>query len=60
MSREPEYLGDGVYASSDPESIFPLILTTGHHDPARADNKIYFEPAVLEALMRYIEKLKKK
>lgn len=59
---QPQYLGDGVYASSDPSGMFPLVLTTGHHDPmaVQARNVIYFEPEVLAALEKYIEELKKK
>lgn len=44
---QPSYLGDGVYASSDPKRGFPLVLTTGHHDPTQAEHVIYFEPEVL-------------
>lgn len=53
---KPEYLGDGVYASSTAE--FPLVLTTGHHEPALADNKIAFEPEVIAALEIYITRIK--
>lgn len=51
----PDYLGDGVYATDDPQG---LILTTGHHLPASADNTIMLEPEVIVALERYLERMK--
>lgn len=50
----PQYLGDGVYASWNGEQI---ILTTGHHDPANADNVIFLEPDVLRALDAFRKKV---
>lgn len=47
---EPRYLGDGAYASFDG---FNIVLTTGHHSPAQADNVICLEPAVFCALVRF-------
>lgn len=55
MIAPPSYLGDGVYASV---GQIGLVLTTGHHDPAQADNTIVFEPEVLAALEKYISKFK--
>lgn len=51
----PEYLGDGVYASFDRRG---LVVTTGHHDPAKADNVIVLEPFIIAALEKYVEKAK--
>lgn len=45
--NNPAYLGDGVYAHVDDYGC--VVLTTGHHDPAIADNTIVFEPEVLRA-----------
>lgn len=50
---QPEYLGDGVYVSSSPD--FPLIITTGHHLPECADNKIFFEPEILRRLKQVLQ-----
>lgn len=44
------YLGDGVYAHFNGYSV---VLTTGHHDPAVADNIIEMEPQVMGSLKRY-------
>lgn len=50
-----DYLGDSVYAEFDGWGI---ILTTdnGYHDDPR--NKIFLEPEVFEALMRYADRVK--
>lgn len=50
----PQYLGDAVYVHQDEDS---LVLTTEHHDPAKAGNCIFLEPEVLAALMKYITRL---
>jgi hypothetical protein len=51
MSRpEPQYLGDGVYASFDGYHIW---LTTGSHEESDATSKIALEPSVFAALLRY-------
>ncbi len=55
---KPEYLGDGVYASQDLSSGFPLVLTTGDHRPTLADSKIAFEPDVLNRLQEYLLAIK--
>lgn len=51
---DPIYLGDGVYAHVD--DIGRLVLTTGHHEPNRADNTIVLEPEVMNSLDRYTNK----
>ena len=50
-----QYIGDGVYASYDGWNI---VLTTGNHEPALADNIIALEPEVIESLNRYTVWLK--
>jgi len=45
------YLSDGVYLKIDKDSIYPVILTTGHHDESVADNVIYLELTALKALV---------
>lgn len=52
---EKRYLGDGVYAAAEPG--FPLVLTS--EDGMRVLEVIYFEPQVLDSLMRYIDDLGK-
>jgi hypothetical protein len=49
-----EYLGDGVYATFDGYHIW---LKTGSHRDHEATNAIALEPAVVEALKRYVQKL---
>lgn len=48
---KPEYIGDGVYVSSNLADGFPLIITTGDLRPTRADNTVFFEPVVLKNLI---------
>ncbi len=48
---QTEYLGDGVYASTDG---WHIILTG---NAGGNQNVIYLEPAVLEALKKYVTKL---
>ena len=48
--REPEYLGDGVYASFDGYHIW---LRTGAHEGEHVTNTIALEPGVFVALVRY-------
>lgn len=48
------YLGDGVYIMYDG---FSLILTT--EDGIRTTNRIFMEPEVYQALLNYVETLKK-
>lgn len=45
------YLGDAVYAEAD--EFGDLVLTT--EDGIRATNRIVLEPAVLGALLRYVD-----
>jgi len=52
---EYEYLGDGVYACFERGMLW---LRTGHHDEMECDNQIGLEPQVLEALNRFVERLK--
>jgi len=47
------YLGDGVYASTDGYHVW---LAVNNH----TNIVIALEPAVLEALNRYVEKIKEK
>lgn len=49
-----EYLGDAVYVETDG---YGLTLTT--EDGYRATNTIYLEPEVYNALVRYVESLKR-
>ena len=51
--REPEYLGDGVYASFDGYHIW---LRTGAHEGPGVTNVIALEPSVYRALLRYYDK----
>lgn len=51
MTRNPEYLGDGVYITLHAGRY---ILTTGNHDPKIADNVIVLEPEVLNALLVWL------
>lgn len=48
---EPQYLGDGVYASFNDRG--QIVLTTGDHREAQADAVIFLEPEVMEALINY-------
>jgi len=49
-----EYLGDGVYAIRDDWNR--VALTTGDHNPAKADNVIVLEPEVLAAFDKWLRK----
>ncbi len=51
---DPEYLGDGVYASLN--SFGQIVITTGHHNPDEADNVIYLEPEIAKAVTGFIER----
>lgn len=57
MSREPCYLGDGVYADTD--GYGGLVLTTGTHERASADNVIVLEAEVLAALIQWIARARR-
>jgi hypothetical protein len=52
----PVYLGDGVYASFNDSG--QVVLTTGHHDPGRADNTIYLELGVLTSFEEWLKRLR--
>lgn len=54
MSAFKSYLGDSVYADFDG---WQVKLTT--ESGGLPDNVIYLEPAVVEAFLQYIERLKK-
>ena len=46
------YLSDGVYAAVDKtNTTYPVILTTGSHNPEAADNVVYLERAALMLLV---------
>ena len=53
MEGDKSYLGDSVYAETDPNSN-GIVLTTdnGHDDDPR--NRIVLEPEVLNALRRFL------
>jgi hypothetical protein len=53
MSKRREYLGDAVYADYDG---FHVVLTTS--DGVEDTNRIYLDPGVLDALSRYVERLR--
>ena len=57
MSEQPtEHLGDGVYAIYDG---FGVWLHANDHRPELATDKIYLEPTVFAALMRFMKVLEK-
>lgn len=51
--RPAQYLGDGVYAIFDGYGIW--LHANDHRDPT---DRIYLEPQVLQALMKFEKKLK--
>ena len=55
-TRNPTYLGDGVYAEHDG---FGIWLRANHHEHSQASDKIYLEPEVLAALIRFNEYMTK-
>jgi hypothetical protein len=54
----PQYLGDGVYISDGARwnNDRAVYLTTGHHLVEQADNVIYLETDVLDALINVLRK----
>jgi hypothetical protein len=54
VAEAKTYLGDGVYVS---RSEIGLELTT--EDGISVTNRIFLEPEVLGALLRYVERLSK-
>ena len=53
MEKLIEYIGDGVYVEYDGFGIW--LLANDHLAPT---DKIYLEPEVLEALNRFLERIK--
>ena len=53
MSKNKEYLGDGVYASHDGYQ-FRLTTEDGGEWPS---NEIFLEPTVFDALIQYAAKI---
>lgn len=51
--KQPRYLGDGVYIQVDPKSG-QFILTTSSHIFMDADDTIFLEPEIAQALVNYI------
>jgi hypothetical protein len=54
---KPDYLGDGVYVTED-DVRGGIVLTTAHHEQLKADNVIFLNPEVLDALDRYLQRMK--
>lgn len=55
MQDETVYLGDGLYAIRTADEV---ILTTGHHDPEKAENIIYLDIQVIQSLIKFLQKRK--
>ena len=53
--RPASYLGDGLYAIFDGFGIW--LHANDHADPT---DKVYLEPSVLEALLKFREEVKKR
>lgn len=51
--KDQDYLGDGVYVGHDG---YQLWLYANHHE--HPTDRIALEPSVLEALIRYAERIK--
>lgn len=51
------YLGDGVYATPNPDDMHGCILTTGSHRLEDAHHMIFLEPQTIEALKKYFEEI---
>jgi|PlaIllAssembly_1097288.scaffolds.fasta_scaffold09012_9 catalase (peroxidase I) len=51
----PDYLGDAVYAT---DCGWEIVLTTGSHHRMDARDIIVLEPAVINALICYINRVK--
>lgn len=51
--KQPIHLGDGAYVS---EGFYPgeVILTTGSHNPADADNYIALDPNGIRLLLEWL------
>lgn len=53
MDKQEEYLGDGLYASYDG---YELVLKANSH--ISPTDTVYLEPAVWEALKKFVERAK--
>ena len=53
-----EYLGDSVYAEINNAGFIILTTENGHPDDPR--NKIYLEPNIYNALLRFVGRSKEK
>jgi len=51
---EPQYLGDGVYAAVN--SFGQVVLTTGTHEEAKANNVIYLELGAIHGLIEFVKR----
>jgi hypothetical protein len=49
----PKYLGDGVYISAP--TADDVVITTGHDNPARAVNVIWFTPLMAGSLRKWLD-----
>lgn len=54
MKNEPQYLGDGVYAQQWAMIPGGVILSTGSHILEEAENVVYLEPEVIDALQKFL------
>jgi hypothetical protein len=52
MKPDSRYIGDGVYIRDDG---YQLVLTTGHHLEAEADNIVCLEDECVDGLLRFLE-----
>jgi hypothetical protein len=48
------YLSDGVYATISDDPTYPLVLTTGTHDPASAIDVIYLNTFAVNQLRKLL------
>lgn len=56
---EPRYLGDAVYVQEWNDFGDGIKLTTDSHHEHEAGNIIFIEPAVLRALLKWVDEFKK-
>ena len=50
-----QHVGDGAYVTTDSsDTLYPLIVTANHHDPAMASDKVFFEVRGLQSLLDMI------
>ena len=50
-----EYLGDGAYITVNRDFVGQIILTTGHHEEAQADNRVHLDPRGLKTALQVYE-----